>query len=330
MSDHPLVTVIVPAFNAAQFIEASLNSLIGQSLGSWEAIVVDDASTDSTVDLVAAMAAHDDRIRLVQLEQNAGPAAARNRGLEQARGDWIAVLDGDDLMVPDRLLCLTGRAAEVGADIISDNLVSFEDGDPSTAAPYLAPGRSGWLTAERYLAQGALLDDKPDLGYLKPLFRAKVFRDHELRYDERLRIAEDDDLVLRALLAGLCYWLEYGEGYIYRRHVGSISYRLLPTHALSMFKVSDERLARLESATHRRALQLRHEAIRRGLGFVLLVEALKAQHFRRIAEIVLKYPTSLPLLRLPIGAAFRRLVPASPPAVRHPALEQLVRETLKA
>ena len=320
----------MPAFNAAQFIEAALNSLIDQSLDSWEAIVVDDASTDSTADLVAAMAAHDDRIRLVQLEQNAGPAAARNRGLEQARGDWIAVLDGDDLMVPGRLLRLTRQAAEVGADIISDNLVSFENGDPRTASPYLALGKSGWLTVERYLAQGALLGNEPDFGYLKPLFRAKAFRDHELRYDERLRVAEDDDLVLRALLAGLRYWLEHAEGYLYRRHGESISYRLLPTHALSMLKVSTERLARLESATHRRALQSRHEAIRRGLGFVLLVEALKARHPWKAAKIALKYPTSLPLLRLPIGAAFRRLVPASPPTVEHPALEQLVRETLKA
>ena len=81
--------------------------------------------------------ADDPRIRLVRSAQNSGPAAARNKALALARGDWIAVMDSDDLMHPDRLKRLIAAAERDGADIVADDLIEFESDVRAVAAPAL-------------------------------------------------------------------------------------------------------------------------------------------------------------------------------------------------
>jgi succinoglycan biosynthesis protein ExoO len=90
-------------FNGGRFLADALSTVAGQSLRNIELIVIDDASTDNSRDLVEKAAAIDPRIRLIVSEKNGGPAAARNLGLDAARGEWIAVMDSDDLMHPERL-----------------------------------------------------------------------------------------------------------------------------------------------------------------------------------------------------------------------------------
>lgn len=99
MSEPGRISVIVPAYNAAETIGAALDSALGQTYAPYEIIVIDDGSTDDTARVLARY-----RDRLVYLKQaNSGPAAARNRGLERARGDLIAFLDADDLFPRDAL-----------------------------------------------------------------------------------------------------------------------------------------------------------------------------------------------------------------------------------
>ena len=93
----PLLTVIMPSYNAQRFIADSIDSVVGQTLDDWELIVVDDGSTDSTCDIVADYQRRDRRIRLVAQEANFGPARARNLGLDLARGRLIAFIDSDDV-----------------------------------------------------------------------------------------------------------------------------------------------------------------------------------------------------------------------------------------
>jgi glycosyltransferase involved in cell wall biosynthesis len=95
----PLVTAIVPAHNAARYVEATLHSLRQQTHSALEILVVDDGSTDDTAERVAREAERDGRLRLIR-QANAGVAAARNRGLEEARGDFIAFVDADDVWYP--------------------------------------------------------------------------------------------------------------------------------------------------------------------------------------------------------------------------------------
>jgi glycosyltransferase involved in cell wall biosynthesis len=93
------ISCIVPVYNGARFLGAALDSILAQSLPPTEVIVVDDGSTDATVDVVDAYARHVQYVR----QENAGPAAARNRGIGLASGDFLSFLDADDLWHPNKL-----------------------------------------------------------------------------------------------------------------------------------------------------------------------------------------------------------------------------------
>lgn len=117
------VSLIIPAFNAAGTIRRALQSLQAQTLDAWEAIVVDDASTDDLPLVVQGMAMDDERIIYVRNSDNSGPAESRNRGIGLASGLWIGFLDADDAFAVDRLSELLSIANETGADAVSDNLL---------------------------------------------------------------------------------------------------------------------------------------------------------------------------------------------------------------
>ena len=90
-----LVSVIIPAYNVEPYIQATLRSVQNQTWPAWEALVVDDGSSDKTADKIKELASKDKRIRLIQ-QANAGSSSARNTGLKAAQGTYIAFLDGDD------------------------------------------------------------------------------------------------------------------------------------------------------------------------------------------------------------------------------------------
>lgn len=98
-----LVSIIVPCYNAARTIEATLQSLQAQSYSHWQAWVIDDASTDNTATLIKAAAAGDPRIQLLQQPHNQQVVAARNRGIAAAQGQYLAFCDADDLWTPQKL-----------------------------------------------------------------------------------------------------------------------------------------------------------------------------------------------------------------------------------
>lgn len=100
---RPRVSVIIPFHNEAATLGGALDSVAAQTVPDWEAVLVDDASTDAGTELAAARAAADPRFRLLRLPQNGGVAAARNAGIAAARGRFIAFLDADDLWLPQKL-----------------------------------------------------------------------------------------------------------------------------------------------------------------------------------------------------------------------------------
>lgn len=101
--ERNLVSIITPAYRAAQVIPATIDSVLAQTWPHWEMLVADDCSPDDTRAVVQGYADRDPRIRLIPMPKNGGPAAARNGALEQARGRWIAFLDADDLWLPQKL-----------------------------------------------------------------------------------------------------------------------------------------------------------------------------------------------------------------------------------
>lgn len=96
-----MVSIIMPTYNCGQFIAESIRSVLAQTYADWELIIVDDCSTDDTVSVVASFC--DPRLRFMRNECNIGAALTRNRALREARGHWVAFLDGDDLWEPVKL-----------------------------------------------------------------------------------------------------------------------------------------------------------------------------------------------------------------------------------
>lgn len=104
-TEMPLVSVITPVYNAARWLPATLASVRTQTLTDWEHILVDDGSTDGSLEILETAAREDARFRVLRMERNSGPAVARNHALNAAQGRFIAILDADDLWVPEKLFC---------------------------------------------------------------------------------------------------------------------------------------------------------------------------------------------------------------------------------
>lgn len=117
----PAVSVIMPVYNAAAFLGASIGSLLRQSRQDWELICVDDGSADDSLARLRAHAASDQRIR-VYSQANAGPAQARKLGIRHAAGDYIAYLDADDTWSDDYLSATLAAAAAHDAEVVIPNL----------------------------------------------------------------------------------------------------------------------------------------------------------------------------------------------------------------
>lgn len=96
-----LVSIIMPSYNTAKYIEDSVKSVLAQTYANWELLIVDDCSTDNTLEILSKF--DDRRIRVFQNEVNSGAAITRNKALREAKGRWIAFLDSDDLWVCDKL-----------------------------------------------------------------------------------------------------------------------------------------------------------------------------------------------------------------------------------
>jgi hypothetical protein len=186
----PQVSVVVPLYNKAPYVEATLRSVQAQSLADLEIVVVDDGSTDGGATLVEKL--DEPRIRLIR-QANAGAAAARNAGIAAARGRWIAFLDADDLWLPDKLaqqLHLLEAHPDVawasGAHIrvIAGRHAKSSQGIPRT----------------HFAAEGVIEDALASVGGAIWTSTVMVRRDvlHDMGgFDPALRLGEDTDLWVR-------------------------------------------------------------------------------------------------------------------------------------
>ena len=99
---NELVSIIMPSYNTAKYIEESIKSVLAQTYTNWELLIVDDCSTDNTDEIVQPFLS-DERVKYLKNEKNSGAAISRNRALREAKGKWIAFLDSDDLWMPEKL-----------------------------------------------------------------------------------------------------------------------------------------------------------------------------------------------------------------------------------
>jgi succinoglycan biosynthesis protein ExoO len=208
-NSSPSVTVALAAFNAVPFISRAVMSALNQLDVSVEVIVVDDASTDDTVNFVESEFEAEPRVRVIKLSKNSGPAAARNAAFAEAKGRWIAVLDADDAFEPNHLKALIELGESTSADMIAGNFAYF-DVHRNEGAGIGLERRTKTETLNKYsFVQGARPYTKEaDFGLLKPLFRLSFLRSQKLNYPIDVRHGEDMELVLDALLKGARYVLD--------------------------------------------------------------------------------------------------------------------------
>jgi O-antigen/teichoic acid export membrane protein len=222
----PRVSILIPAYNAEETILDALDSAQAQTTSDIEILVIDDGSTDRTADLVRSRAGTDPRIHLHCLSENKGPAAARNAGIALAKGEWIALLDADDTMSPERLERLL-EAATAQDVLVADNLVLYDRHAGRAVKLGIDPALLGSglrLDCEAFVARcKGNQPDAVDFGLLQPLIRVSHIRAHGISYDEQSRYAEDFRFTLDVLLAGGSF-LVVPEGYYQcTERIGSIS-----------------------------------------------------------------------------------------------------------
>ncbi len=140
MTNEPLISVIVPVYNVDEFLDACLQSIVDQSYPRLEILVVDDGSTDGSGDKCDRWAERDERIRVIH-QPNGGLSSARNTALDAMSGDWVIMVDSDDVLHPDAASTLLDAIRREQADIVvGDYVVIYDDERPKWPADTASHG----------------------------------------------------------------------------------------------------------------------------------------------------------------------------------------------
>ena len=305
MNNKPLVSVIIANYNAEEFLRESLNSVLNQSIKNIEIILVDDNSTDKSKNIAFELASSDNRLKVVCLEKNKGPSGARNKGLELAQGEWVSILDSDDLMHHDRLKTLCNIASAKNADIIVDDLLVFSAASAGKSYRYLGDACKSlrWVTMEGFIKSNTFnVRGEPGYGVLKPIIRRSVIEENNLIYDESLKNSEDYDFILKLMLSGASYLIAPYLGYYYRKHAASISYRLDVTMLENMLRADSASKAfiSLDNTGASLAASVRHQSIKDMLSFQKVVTAIKEHHYIGAALEIIRNSRSIYFFAIPI------------------------------
>ncbi len=182
VSNNPLVSIVMPAYNGERFIGKAIQSVLNQSYENWELVIVDDCGTDHTIEIARSF--QDSRIKILSNVKNEGIAYSRNKAIENSHGEYIAILDDDDMALPDRLKLQ----------------VAFLEDHPNIS---VVGGRSYWIDEEDRILRstGAALTNPNYIAaqYLLTgcyinctcTFRKELFTVHHIRYQDNMLGMED-------------------------------------------------------------------------------------------------------------------------------------------
>jgi glycosyltransferase involved in cell wall biosynthesis len=220
---QPLVSAVIPCYKQGHFLAEAVQSVLGQTVDDLECIVVNDGSPDTTREVAMQLASGDPRVRYIE-QMNRGLAAARNRGLGEARGRFIQFLDADDIIAPDKLRIQTDilRAQPRWAVAYSDSRYCPQHDTSATVPsrskiqPRFVMGKPLWDMAARWETQLSI----PIHSFL---FDAGLFRSTGISFDESLPTHEDWDCWMRILEVDPIVVHTPGELAIYRLHPDSMT-----------------------------------------------------------------------------------------------------------
>lgn len=186
-----MISIIMPVYNAGLTLERAVRSIQAQGCGDWELLLVDDGSADGSAALCDRFASEDGRIRVIH-QPNRGASAARNAGLEVARGEWLAFCDADDWVDSYWLELFVGQ--------LRPDVELVVQGFHTVNGPWHG-GHTG-VNFSGSIAEGILyLAECKVLGYLwSKMLRRDVVERYHVRFDERFTFREDEDFLLRYML----------------------------------------------------------------------------------------------------------------------------------
>jgi glycosyltransferase involved in cell wall biosynthesis len=284
---NKLVSVIIPCHNYSSYLPSVFQSLAKQTYPNFECIIVDDGSTDQTKTVAAELAAKDARIKYFR-QENKGPSAARNNGIREASGEFIQLLDADDLIEPAKLeLQAEYLALHPEADIVYGEARYFHTEQPEKRLYSMWGDNQPWMpmVSGRGKAVLAALLANNIMVISSPLLRKKTFNTVGL-FDESLKYNEDWEFWLRCALQGKSFvFLDQANTFaLIRCHGKSLS------HSRKLMYESNlairEKLHRNLDDPELRAV---NKAGARQAGFALALEYLEAGNRMAGAPLLLKY-----------------------------------------
>jgi len=278
-------TLVIPCYNASATIAKAVESALVQTV-PVRIIVIDDCSTDDSFRILTDLAARHPRLTVRRQPRNGGPGAARNAGLRLAETEWVAGLDSDDYLLPDRMEKLLAHAERSDADFIADDIIRIWPGQtPDEGFRVWRDEAVGTVRVDlaRFVRENILryAGFRRELGYLKPMMRTAFLRAHALEFREDMRLSEDYDFYARSLAAGARMDVIDPCGYIALNRAGSLS-KDIPTQAMK--KVLEADLALLAtprlSPEARTAIGEHLTQTRVDLAWMKLIDAVRARNLR--------------------------------------------------
>lgn len=225
-SNDPFVSIIIPAYNAAGYLKEAVDSALSQTYKNCEVVVVDDGSTDGTKNVLGSHVA-DGRIKYIY-QPNKGLASARNTGIRAAKGEFIALLDADDVFLPAKVgEQISALESRPDFGVCYSDLLHFTDPPATRATAMRAGTEPRKFYHHRYgYPSGDILAPLLRRQFINPLAvlaRKSIFEEYGY-FDENLRRSEDWDLWLRWAHAGVkFYYLAKPLAYYRMRGVGNLS-----------------------------------------------------------------------------------------------------------
>lgn len=214
--EQPLISVIIPVYNAAPYLSKCIESIMRQTYTDWELILVDDGSRDNSYDICRNYAEQDTRVRAIH-QDNAGVSAARNVGLQEATGEYICFIDSDDYVLDNYLEVLLAEMSTHEADIVFCGY-NMQYGERLVERALRVP--VGVYTFAEL--ESILIDDGTLTGILfgsacMTLYKATLIKENNILFDKNLRINEDGMFNLQVLPLTRQVYVSAYKGYFYRQ-----------------------------------------------------------------------------------------------------------------
>ena len=184
----PIVSIIVPVFNAEKYLHECINSVLLQTYQDWELLLIDDGSTDSSGLICDDYALKDERIRVFHI-QNGGVSKARNYALDIMQGQWLTFLDSDDYIAPQTLEFCLNQIQECGLDMVQYSYTNNSE--------YL--GQNGMLYTDTVCLEEYIKLWQFQVGIAGNFVPTSVIKKYNIRFDESLKIAEDQIFIMTVM-----------------------------------------------------------------------------------------------------------------------------------